>query len=199
MKRRPYNRALREAAAEVTRRRIVEAAVALHAERGPSATSHALLARRAGVSVPTVYKHFPTPDDIIPDCTGHVLERSPVRLDEALLDGIRDVPSRLRTLAGALYRLHEYLAPWMRWPADLATFPTLEDVHHRMRERRRKLVLEALRPGFRKAPPDGLVDLVDTLLDFPSWRGLTVVGRSTEQAIALVGDALELLYRGQRR
>src|SRR5437773_11629057 len=164
MKSRTYSRTLRYAAAEMTRRRIVEAAAALHAERGPSATTHSMIARRAGVSVPTVYKYFPTPNDIIPACTGHVFGRSPVVLDKHLFDGKRDVPSRLRALAEALYRLHEYLSPWRRWPADTEAFPALGEVHHRSRETRRRLVLEALRPGFRKEPPGDLVDLVDTLL-----------------------------------
>lgn len=199
MKRRPYDRTLRKAAAELTRRRIVEAAVALHSARGASATTHALIARRAGVSIPTVYAYFPTPNDVVPACTGHVFERCPVVLDERLFSGCGDVPSRLRALARALFRLHAYLEPWMRWPQDTAAFPALRGVLARAREDRRRWVREALEPGFRGSPPAELVDLADALLDSPSWRALTSEGRPTGQASELVGAALETLYRGRRR
>src|SRR5436190_63027 len=44
---------------EATRRRIVEATVALHEEVGPARTTVAEIARRAGVQRLTVYNHFP--------------------------------------------------------------------------------------------------------------------------------------------
>src|ERR1044072_2010296 len=52
-------RAVRQAE---TRRRIVDAAVALHREVGPARTTVAEIARRAGVGRVTVYNHFP--DDV---------------------------------------------------------------------------------------------------------------------------------------
>src|SRR3954465_16009412 len=79
---RPYDQTLRKAAAEEACRRIVEAAAALHAEHGGLATSHAMIAERAGVSIPTVYKYFPTRNDLIPACTG--LASSPPRPDRPL-------------------------------------------------------------------------------------------------------------------
>jgi len=42
-----------------TRRRIVEAVVALHEEVGPARTTVVEIADRAQVSRPTVYTHFP--------------------------------------------------------------------------------------------------------------------------------------------
>ena len=44
---------------EATRRRIVDAALALHEEVGPARTTVVELARRAGVGRVTVYNHFP--------------------------------------------------------------------------------------------------------------------------------------------
>src|SRR6185436_15372160 len=112
---RAYDRKLRLAAAEEARRRIVEAAAALHATQGALATGHALIAERAGVSVPTVYKYFPTRNDLIPACTGLVAAGAPVTLDERIFDGLPRVPDRVRALARTLFRLHEYFAPWLRW------------------------------------------------------------------------------------
>src|SRR6185503_10074161 len=123
---RAYDRRLRLAGAEEAKRRIVEAAAALHAEHGGCGTSHAMIARKAGVSIPTVYKYFPTGNHLVPACTGLVAGRAPVRLDETLFQGLDGVPARVRALAGALFRLHEYFSPWLRWSdADAAAFPAL--------------------------------------------------------------------------
>jgi AcrR family transcriptional regulator len=64
----PYRMTQRAAAAESTRQRIVEATLELHGERGAVATSHKDVARRADVSVGTVYHHFPTQESIVHAC-----------------------------------------------------------------------------------------------------------------------------------
>ena len=53
---------------EETRRRILEATLSLHAEKGILGTSWQDIARRADVSVGTVYKHFPSLDELVPAC-----------------------------------------------------------------------------------------------------------------------------------
>ena len=50
----------RRAAVEETRQRILEATLALHTEKGIFGTSWQDIAKRADVSVGTVYKHFPS-------------------------------------------------------------------------------------------------------------------------------------------
>ncbi|CAN5571265.1 hypothetical protein BH23CHL7_BH23CHL7_10340 [soil metagenome] len=54
-----------------TRRRIVEATVALHQQVGPAATRVAEIARRAGVQRQTVYKHFPADAELFAACSTH--------------------------------------------------------------------------------------------------------------------------------
>ena len=56
-----------------TRRRIVEATVDLHAERGPAHTSITAIAERAGVQRHTVYAHFPTERELGLACSGLAL------------------------------------------------------------------------------------------------------------------------------
>ena len=56
---RHYTQSKRGEAAESTRRRIVEATIALHGEQGIAATTMKQIAARAGVSVGSVYHHFP--------------------------------------------------------------------------------------------------------------------------------------------
>ena len=60
---RTYQRALRDAQAAQTAQRILDAAAALVA-RGDRELAYTQLAQVAGVSVPTVYRHFPTREDL---------------------------------------------------------------------------------------------------------------------------------------
>src|SRR3712207_4626602 len=71
---RKYDMSKRAAAAEETRRRIVAAAQALHTEQGVAATSWEDIAERAGVGVGTVYRHFPSLDELVPACGRVVMD-----------------------------------------------------------------------------------------------------------------------------
>ena len=65
---RKYTMDKRKAAVQETQQRIVEATLALHAEKGIFGTSWQDIAHRADVSVGTVYKHFPSLDELVPAC-----------------------------------------------------------------------------------------------------------------------------------
>ncbi|HWM08394.1 MAG TPA: helix-turn-helix domain-containing protein, partial [Solirubrobacteraceae bacterium] len=58
----------RASTAAQTRQRIVDATLELHGEQGIAATSWDDIAARAGVGVGTVYRHFPSLDELIPAC-----------------------------------------------------------------------------------------------------------------------------------
>src|SRR5918997_6556705 len=84
---RKYDMGRRAAAVEETRRRIVDATLELHAAQGIAATSWDEIAARAGVGVGTVYRHFPSLDELVPAC-GRVsmkLLALPDRADTAAL------------------------------------------------------------------------------------------------------------------
>src|ERR671916_1415087 len=65
---RKYTMGKRRAAVEETRRRILEATLELHSEKGIFGTSWQDIANRADVSVGTVYKHFPSLEELVPAC-----------------------------------------------------------------------------------------------------------------------------------
>lgn len=191
---RKYDGRSRLAAAEETKRRIVRATVELHAEHGGLGTTHEMIAARAGVSLPTVYKYFPTRNDLIPHCTGLVMSEAPVQLGPEVLDGHPDVVSRLRALARVQFASHAHAEPWLRWAArDAAELPALRAVLDRAAQERTALVRAALKPGFPGAPPRRLVAVATTLLDFPAFQAITAFGFSSAGAAALVGDALATL------
>lgn len=54
-----------------TRRRIVEATVALHTSVGPARTTISAIADTAGVQRHTVYSHFPDEETLFAACTSH--------------------------------------------------------------------------------------------------------------------------------
>src|SRR5918992_694895 len=81
---------------EETRRRIVEATVALHTTVGPARTSISAIAERAGVQRLTVYRHFPDEQSLFRACTSHGLAAD-LPPDPAAWRHIADPEARLRT------------------------------------------------------------------------------------------------------
>jgi AcrR family transcriptional regulator len=91
---RTYRSELRAEQAEATRGRILEAAVRVIAG-GLALVSIPAVAREAGVSVPTIYRHFATKRDLLAAVYPHVVRRAgldelviPRSMDE-LRDGLR--------------------------------------------------------------------------------------------------------------
>src|SRR3954464_8491605 len=89
-----------------TRRRIVEAAVALHGSVGPAATTISMVAERAGVQRHTFYAHFPDERSLLMACSGLSLERDPLP-DAAPWRQIGDRRERLRAGLRAIYAWYE--------------------------------------------------------------------------------------------
>jgi AcrR family transcriptional regulator len=85
-----------------TRRRIVEAAVELHATVGPARTTIAAIAERAAVGRPTVYAHFPDERSLFGACSAHVRATTPPP-DPTPWRRTADPQARLRTALTELY------------------------------------------------------------------------------------------------
>jgi AcrR family transcriptional regulator len=62
---RSYKSPLRQQQAEATRERIVQATAELIEECGPEAISNRQIAERAGVTEITIYRHFPSRDELL--------------------------------------------------------------------------------------------------------------------------------------
>ncbi len=98
-----------------TRRRIVEATVDLHTSVGPSRTSIAAIAERAGVQRHTVYAHFPDERTLYSACTRHWTELHPFPEVETWAS-VADPVKRLRRALNEVYVWFERVEP------DLALF-----------------------------------------------------------------------------
>jgi AcrR family transcriptional regulator len=168
---RAYRSAVRRDAMAETVRRIVAATVELHAEQGSLATTHAEIAARAGVAVPTVYKHFPTRAALLPHCMGLVESRAPALDTAALLAAPRE--QRIERLVEAVYRRHAHFAPWLRWSA--ADAPRVPELAAALAEGERALeglAFAVLEPLLERPLPPALRALVKLLLDFAGWQQL---------------------------
>jgi AcrR family transcriptional regulator len=103
---RKYELRKRADSMEDTRRRITEAAVELHGSVGPAHTTVTALAERAGVQRHTVYRHFPTEDDLFSACSTHFWATHPFPSTEGWRT-IADPSERLTTALDELYRYYE--------------------------------------------------------------------------------------------
>jgi AcrR family transcriptional regulator len=105
---REYRSELRAQQADETRARILDATVAVMA-RGVATVSIPAVAAEAGVSVPTVYRHFGTKRELFAAVFPHIVQRAgleklvPPRSIDELGDGLRTLFQRLDS-AGDLAR-----------------------------------------------------------------------------------------------
>jgi AcrR family transcriptional regulator len=103
---RPYRKRRRAEQEQATRQRITEAAVRLHGSVGPARTTVSAVAREAGVQRATVYRHFPTEEDLFTACTAHFWSGHPLP-DPAAWRSIADHGVRVRRALEELYSLYE--------------------------------------------------------------------------------------------
>src|SRR5215472_8515295 len=108
--RRKYELKKRAADMAETRRRITEAAVELHGTVGPARTTMSAVARRAGVQRHTVYRYFPTEDDLVAACSAHFFATNPWPDPETWLE-LGDPVERLARALNELYAYYERTEP----------------------------------------------------------------------------------------
>ncbi len=108
---------------EHTRQRIIEAAVHLHGTVGPAETTIAGIAREAGLTRLTIYRHFADDEAIFNACSAHWLSGQ-VPPDPALWRATPDPISRIRVGLADLYRFYrEGEAMLTRIYRDKASIP----------------------------------------------------------------------------
>ena len=98
---RTYQKTKRAEREAETRRRIVEATVALHTSVGPARTTISAIAARAGVQRHTVYSHFPEEDGLFSACTSHWASLHPfppAALWEAAADPVERLALAMRNI-----------------------------------------------------------------------------------------------------
>ena len=171
-----------------TRQRIARAAVELHATRGIAATSWDEIAAAAGVNRATVYRHFPSPAELVPACARLAFEAIDLPSAADLAAAFADLPdarSRLERIVAESCACFERGADWLRAArreGDL--LPAAAEVNRRVSAGAAALVEAAL-----AGSPVTLESrrLLAVLIDFPFWLQLTDAGIHRAAAPAFIG------------
>lgn len=172
--RRPYRSELREEQAEATRARVLDATLRVLA-RGLASVSIPAVAQEAGVSVPTVYRHFRTKPELLAAVYPHAARRAGLDeiADPRSLDDIRPM---IRAYIERLGSLDDLSRAAMASPVGSevrhATMPT--------RYQRIRRLVDSIEPKLGKADRDRITRLIVVLTASSSlgmWRdhlGLSV-------------------------
>ena len=190
---RTYDNSLRKEMEADTIRRIVTATVELHAKQGALATTHAEIADAAGVSVATVYKHFPSRESLLPHCTGMVAQQSP-QIDVQEILGTPDRNASIGRLVRALHGKYRYMHPWMRWGSrDAPALPVLGQIIEENRRRTEHLVRMVLDTVAGTSVNDETFALAMVILDYPAWQRLDQMLNDPERVSSAAEQVLQLL------
>ena len=193
---RAYRMTRRAAASAETRRRIVDAAIALHAEKGVLGATWPDIAKRADVALGTVYRHFPSLGELIPACVKAIFDMvKPPTIDQAgeIFADLDSPTARLERLIRESCLCYQRGAGWLyaaRCEAHL--IPAMAEAVRLMDSSLAVLIRAAL----GRARVSKQTELIlRTLIDFPFWKSLIDAGMSITQAegamIQLVGDQLK--------
>jgi AcrR family transcriptional regulator len=187
---RKYTMDKRRAAVEETRQRILEAALALHAEKGIFGTSWQDIAHRADVSVGTVYKHFPSLDELVPACgeLAYAIIRPP-SLEDApqIFAEANSLEERLERLISELYTFYERGAPYIETDFQERRLPAVVEWEAYMRSTIAGLVREAL---VCAEPDEHTVQSVSALLDFSTFKSFLDRDIQKEQTAKTMSEVL---------
>jgi AcrR family transcriptional regulator len=174
---RTYRSELRAQQAEATRDRILEATGRVMAD-GIASVSIPGVAREAGVSVATVYRHFATKPDLLAALYPHLLRRS--GLDELVL------PRSLDELKNGARRLFERTDAFNDLARAAMASPASAEVRRMSMPRRlgwARDFVETVAPGLAEADRDRIARLIVILTTSSSvrmWRDQ--LGSSVDEA-----------------
>ena len=211
---RSYQQRKRAEAAQATRRRIVEAAVSMHTTIGPARTSLSAVASKAGVSRPTLYRHFPDLPSLFMACSAHGMAADPLPDPSAwtavapprerLLRGLADLYGyyrRNRGINAHMVRDTELigLMSEAEEPPSVAAGPHPEARVLRlmaqmqpMMEARNRMVAETLAAPWREAGRANkeLESALAVVIRFDTWKTLALDQGLDDDAAARVGATM---------
>ena len=167
-----------------TRRRIVDAALALYQEQGVSATTMQDIARRADVAPGTVANHFGSLDALAAEVITRILGDLQMPTPD-VFDGVDGLADRINLLVHKLAAFFERSEPWWRASQREPGVGLWTDAEQRFYRELDALIRAALGP---LADDEDAVAVVTTVLGTWVIGGLQATGRSQVQAADLVSD-----------
>lgn len=142
---------VRAAAAEVTRARLIDAAIERFAADGPTVSFEAV-ARDVGVTKGALYHHFGSKDGLVEEVYKEAVRRHAARVIEASAQGTGR--ERLMALIDASARLYTSRTPFYRLLVSLhmsaaTERPALAEIARRVQRNQREFMMDLLRQGQR--------------------------------------------------
>ena len=181
----------RASAVAQTRRRIIDATRALHTEQGIAATSWDDIAARAGVGVGTVYRHFPSLDELVPACAEismQIVALSDPQDVPSLFDRIDEPAERFERLVRQVFAIYERGAPELRViRSEPEMHPSVAEAGEALEALLTALVDAAVEP-FRIEPAGRAV--VRAMVDLGTWQALRDQGLGPAEAVDTVSQML---------
>jgi AcrR family transcriptional regulator len=196
---RPYRSRLRAEQAKETRARILDAALRVMA--GPRDVAIPDVAREAGVSVPTIYRHFGTKADLLDELYPHVARRAKLAIAR-----FEDIPpprslDELRAGLRAAYARIEAVGQDDLAVAALSG-PAADEVRRVSMPRRVAMVrplVETLMPGLGEIERDRIVRVLVVLTTSSALRTwLRYLGSSADEAADDVDWLIRSALAGSR-
>jgi AcrR family transcriptional regulator len=189
---RAYRLGKREAQVEGTRRRIVDAVVRLHSELGIVATTYEAIAEAADVAVATVYRHFPSLDELVPACGNRIMEITQPP-GPNIFDGKETLEERVRAFVSAIFdfwlRARSYLERPM---ADADRVPVLAQ----RLEMQTRLIETLARQALGESADDGdALRLLLALTDLRAWMALADHGLAERAPEIVSGIVLSRMQK----
>ncbi|CCV05331.1 hypothetical protein MESS2_1540016 [Mesorhizobium metallidurans STM 2683] len=165
-----------------TRQRILDATIKLHARNGIFGTTWKDIATEADVAVGTVYKHFPTLDQLVPACGELLMERlrppSPESVTE-IIGGARDSEERLRRVANELFAFYHRGGRHLESDLRERELPAMREWEDYLRNMVAGFVREAL---VEDDPGDDAAQAISFLFDFPTFNAMRIRGMTMDLA-----------------
>jgi len=193
-KRRRYSSPLRDERTVQTRERILEALVQVLARNGIAELSIPLVAREAQVSIPSVYRYFPTKRDLFAALDDYAHAKGGFSFSDLPPS---NTPEELANIIPSMFQRRESLEPTIA--AALRTRIGY-DIRRPQLAERAKYFETALRPAMKNLSQNEqawLTDVVFVLTSFGCARAFKdYLGLDTEGAADRVAWAIKILARG---
>ncbi|MFI6148264.1 TetR/AcrR family transcriptional regulator [Streptomyces sp. NPDC051109] len=164
----------KQARSRVTRRHLLEAAVACLAEQGWAGSTVSVVAERAGVSRGAAQYHFPTREDLFTAAVAYVSEERSAALRDLFQAGPAARPAVVEAIVdlytGALFRAALQL--WVAASNEEQLRPQVTELEARVGRETHRIAVELL--GADESVP-GVRETVQGLLDMARGLGLANV------------------------
>ena len=193
-KKRVYRSPLRDERAIQTRTRILDGLVQVMARNGIAELSIPLVARQAGVSIPSVYRYFPTKRDLITALDEYAHQRGSFTLDEF---GPLETPEDLARIVPLTFKRREAIESTLSAAMNSRLGYTMRRQEFTERANHFSKALRPATKRLSRKEQQWLTDIVFILSSYACVRAFRdYLGLDSEGAGKRVAWAIRLLARG---